>query len=222
MDKTEFWTIASANGIVLELEQVIVFERYHKELIYWNEKVNLISRKDVDNIYERHLLHSISALKYIEIPPKSKCLDIGTGGGLPGIPIAIATGDITMIMVDSIAKKVKIADMLAKHTGLRRISAIQSRVEDLQAKKDYLNYFNFVFARAVTRIADLMQRSVPLLKQNGIYVLYKGGDISSEIEDALAKFPQFSFEVIDIDFFGLPFFKNEEKKIVVISRQINK
>ncbi len=219
MDKTEFWTIASANGIVLTIEQVTAFERYCSELKYWNEKVNLISRKDIDNIYERHLLHSISALKYINVPPKAKCLDIGTGGGLPGIPIAIASDNISMLLVDSIAKKVKITDMLAKHTGLRRISAINSRVEELQKEKNYLNHFDFVFARAVTKIVDIMLWSIPLIKQTGKFVLYKGGNIDEEIEDAKLKFKDYDFKVIVIDLFGSSYFKTEDKKVVIISKQ---
>ncbi|MGB9912782.1 MAG: 16S rRNA (guanine(527)-N(7))-methyltransferase RsmG, partial [Candidatus Kapaibacteriota bacterium] len=119
MELTEFWTILSANGIILEVEQLKQIERFVKELTYWNDKINLISRKDIDNILENHILHSLSILKYVEIPQKANTLDVGTGGGLPGIPLKIARPDINMILIDSIAKKIKITDMLAKHTGLR-------------------------------------------------------------------------------------------------------
>jgi len=156
MDLTEFWTIASGNGIVLDKEQLERIERFAKELVYWNKQVNLISRKDEENVLENHILHSISLLKYLEIPPKSRCLDIGTGGGLPGIPIAIATGNISMLLIDSIAKKIKITNMLAKHTGLRNIEAICMRVENLAQNDKYLEHFDFVFARAVTKISDLL------------------------------------------------------------------
>lgn len=218
MELSEFWTIASANGIVLTVEQLERFERYAKELVYWNEKVNLISRKDEDNVLGRHVLHSISLLKHIEVKKKSRCLDIGTGGGLPGVPLAIACEDIYMMMIDSIAKKVKITDMLAKHTGLRNIQAFNARTETLASDNRYLQSFDFIFARAVTRIADIMSWSYMLLKPEGSYVLYKGGDISEELEKAKAKFPNYTFEVIDLDFFGFPLFKEDEKKIVVIKQ----
>ncbi len=219
MELSEFWTIASANSIVLTVEQLEKFERYAKELVYWNEKVNLISRKDTENVLGRHILHSISMLKYVEVPKKSRCLDIGTGGGLPGIPLAIACEDIQMLMVDSIAKKAKITDMLAKHTELRNISAVSARAETLAENKKYLQYFDFIFARAVTRIADIMSWSSNLLKPNGAYILYKGGDISEELSAARAKFSDFSYEIIELDFFGFPLFKEDEKKIVVIKRK---
>lgn len=218
MNLTEFWTIASGNGIVLSKEQIDKIERYAGELVYWNEKVNLISRKDEANVLEKHILHSMSLLKYIDLPKNSRCLDIGSGGGLPGIPLAIATEDIYMLMVDSIGKKAKLADMLAKHTGLRNIEARNIRTEMLAEDKKYLKHFDFIFARAVTRIADIMSWSEMLLKPKGKYVLYKGGDISEEMQIAKTQFPEFQFNVIDLDFFGYSPLKNEDKKIVVIER----
>ncbi len=219
MTSTEIWTTASANGIILTLEQLNSLERYAKELVYWNSKVNLISRKDEENIMERHVLHSLSLLKYIDIPKKSRCLDIGTGGGLPGIPLAIASDDLHMLLVDSIAKKIKITGMLASHTGLRNISAIVSRTEDLEKDSKFVNNFDFIFARAVSRIHEIMSWSHNLLKPTGEYVLYKGGDIAEEIDISKGKFPNFNFQIIDIDMVGFPFFLEEEKKIVVISRK---
>lgn len=215
---TEFWTIASGNGIVLEKKQIDQIERYAKELVYWNEKVNLISRKDEENVLERHILHSLALLKYVDIPKKSRCLDIGTGGGLPGIPLSIACDDIFMLMVDSIGKKAKLTDMFAKHTGLRNISAMNTRTELLAKEKKYISSFDFIFARAVTRTADIMSWSEKLLKPKGKYVLYKGGDISQELMVAKEKFPDFEYQVIDIDFFGFPVFKAEEKKVLIIQR----
>ncbi len=218
MDLTEFWTIASGNGIVLDKQQLERIERYAKELVYWNKQVNLISRKDEENVLENHILHSISLLKYIEIPTKSRCLDIGTGGGLPGIPIAITTGNIYMLLVDSIAKKIKITHMLAKHTGLRNIEAISLRVENLAQNNRYLQYFDFIFARAVSKISDLLTWTLPIAKKNANFVFYKGGDVSEEISIAMKKFPSLSFNVVDIDFFGYPKFKEDEKKIVHIKK----
>ena len=216
MELTEFWTIASANGIVLDNDQIERIERYARELIYWNKQVNLISRKDEENVLENHILHCISALKYINIPAKSRCLDVGTGGGLPGIPIAIATGNIFMLLVDSIAKKIKITSMLAKHTGLRNLEATSIRVENLAQNKRYINHFDIVFARAVTKISDLLCWTHNLAKKTANFVFFKGGDISEEIAFAKKKFPNYEFKIIDIDLHGYKKFKEDEKKIVVI------
>ena len=100
MTPLDFWTTCSANDIVLEKEQVDALKRYHDELIYWNAKVNMISRKDEDNVWDRHILHSLAILKYVTIRPKARVLDVGTGGGLPGIPIKIARPDLKMLLVD--------------------------------------------------------------------------------------------------------------------------
>lgn len=218
MELTEFWTICSGNGIILEVNQLNQFKRYYDEILYWNEKVNLISRKDLDNIFERHFLHSLSILKYVDLKQKAKCLDIGSGGGFPGIPLGIARPDLHITMVDSIAKKIKLTDMFAKHTGNRFFATKNIRVETLCDEPKNLKSLDYIFARAVTRTVTLMGWTHRLLKDDGKFVLLKGGDMSEEIENARKAYPQYKYELIDIDLIGLPWLKNEEKKILVISK----
>lgn len=215
MELTEFWTILSANGIILEVEQLKQIERYVKELTYWNERVNLVSRKDIDNILENHILHSLSILKYVDIPKKSCCVDVGTGGGLPGIPLKIARPDITMILIDSIAKKIKITDMLAKHTGLRNIEAICARAENFAKDKNNFARFDVVFSRGVGKIATVVAWIKNILKDNGKIVFLKGGDLSEEVEDAKKMFPKLEINEFLIDLVGYEKFKKEEKKIII-------
>lgn len=218
MELTEFWTICSGNGIILEVNQLNQFKRYYDEILYWNEKVNLISRKDLDNIFERHFLHSLSILKYVDLKQKAKCLDVGSGGGFPGIPLGIARPDLHITMVDSIAKKIKLTDMFAKHTGNRFFSTKNIRVETLCDEPKNLKSLDYIFARAVTRTVTLMGWTHRLLKDDGKFVLLKGGDMSEEIENARKAYPQYNYQLIDIDLIGLPWLKNEEKKILVISK----
>jgi 16S rRNA (guanine527-N7)-methyltransferase len=217
MDFTEFWTICSANGIVLEIHQLESIKRYHKELLYWNDKVNLISRKDEDNLLDRHILHSLSLLKYIEIPKKSRCLDVGTGGGLPGIPITIAREDLRMLLVDSVTKKIKITAMLAKHTGLKFIEARAARVETLSIDNNYKRYFDFVFARSVAKIRDVVFWTQNLIKPFSKIVFFKGGDVTDEISAAKEKFDKLEVEIIPILMRGCNLFKDQDKKLVVCS-----
>jgi 16S rRNA (guanine527-N7)-methyltransferase len=219
MELTEFWTLCSSNGIVLTKKQLDDFTRFITELLYWNKNVNLISRKDEENIIVNHILHSLTALKYIELPNKARCLDVGTGGGLPGIPITIANPSIHMLMVDSIAKKAKIADMLAKHTGIRTISAITARAEELRMKKEYLNHFDFIFSRAVARIDKVYSWVQGLLKPGGKLVLYKGGDCTEEIEAAKSRYPELKIEEIPIKFMGIDWFEANEKKIIICTEK---
>ncbi len=215
MDLIEFWTICSANGIILEEEQREQVERYCSELLYWNEKVNMISRQDHENILEKHILHSLALLKYVDIPLKSRCLDVGTGGGLPGIPIGIARPDLHILLVDSIAKKIKMTTMFAAHTGNRKMKAITSRVEDIYKLKDYKEGFDFIFARAVTRIEKLISLTNKIKKKSTKFIFLKGGDLSREIDDALAKNPGLKVKEQMLELVGYNSFAEQEKKLLV-------
>jgi 16S rRNA (guanine527-N7)-methyltransferase len=215
MDPLEFWTICNANGILLSREQVSTFERFHNELSYWNEKVNLISRKDMENIWVRHFMHSLSIVKSQLLIDKAKCLDVGCGGGFPGIPVGIARPDLSISMVDSIAKKMKLTSMFAEHTGQRNFTSYTSRMEDLAQNNQLLSHYDYVIARAVAPITSLIQWTKPLLKKNGKYVLLKGGDLTLEKQDAVTAFPNLSIEEIQIHWNGIEWFTQEDKKIIV-------
>ncbi len=217
MDLVKFWTICSTNSIVLDLEQIKSIERYANELKYWNSKVNLISRKDEDNIFERHILHSLSISKYFDFPNKAKVLDVGTGGGLPGIPLKIANPHIDLLMVDSISKKIKITQMFAQHTGLRKISAICARAEDLAEFQDYRKKFDFVISRAVAKIELIIGWTAKLIKPSAKIILLKGGNLDEEIDSAKKLLNNIKIDVINIDMMGVPYFKEDNKKIIVCS-----
>src|ERR1035437_4714482 len=110
----------------------------------WNSKINVISRKDIDNFYERHVLHSLGIAKVISFKPKTKILDVGTGGGFPGIPLAILFPECEFHLVDSIGKKIKVVNAVAESLGLKNVKAEQIRAEEIKEK------FHFVVSRAVT------------------------------------------------------------------------
>lgn len=215
MDLVKFWTICSTNSIVLSKEQLKIIERYANELKYWNSKVNLISRKDEENIFERHILHSLSILKYVDFPPKSKVLDVGTGGGLPGIPVKIANPEIDMLLVDSISKKIKMTKMFAQHTGLRKIEAICTRAEDLAKDNNYIKRYDFIISRAVAKIELIIDWTKFLAKDKAKFILLKGGDLSEEINSAKIIYPKLKIEEIEINLLGEPYFLNENKKLLI-------
>lgn len=215
MDMIEFWTICSANSIILDKEQIRSIERYRNEMLYWNEKVNMISRKDTENILERHVLHSLSILKYVEIPQRAKCLDVGTGGGFPGLPIKIARPDLHVILVDSIAKKFKMVEMFANHTGLKNVKAIRARVEELTDKRDYYQYFDFIFTRAVGKISEILDWTRKLPKKNAKFVFLKGGDLTDEIKEAKQNHQKLVIKEQNLSLFGIDWFEKEEKKLII-------
>lgn len=147
----------------------------------WNSKINVISRKDIDNLYEHHVLHSLAIAKWIPFQPNTTILDVGTGGGFPGIPLAIMFPQCRFVLVDSIGKKIKVASEVAKALGLTNVVCKQERVEEEKEK------FDFVVSRAVMPLPDLVKLVRKNISNkhrnampNGLIVL-KGGDLQAEV-----------------------------------------
>ena len=162
----------------LQAEQFAQLDSLYRD---WNSKINVISRKDIDNLYEHHVLHSLAIAKLLPFQPGTSILDVGTGGGFPGIPLAILFPDCQFMLIDSIGKKIKVASEVAKALGLTNVVCKQERAEEEKQK------FDFVVSRAVMPLPDLVKlirknisnkhrNAVP----NGLIVL-KGGDLKAEI-----------------------------------------
>lgn len=177
----------------------------------WNSKINVISRKDITNLYEHHVLHSLAIAKAIQFRPETEVMDLGTGGGFPGIPLAIMFPDAHFHLVDSIGKKVKVATEIAQSVGLKNVTTRHCRAEDEKKK------FDFIVSRAVMPLADLIKIVRKNIRKeqknsypNGILCL-KGGDLSRE----LAPFKH-KAEVIDLNnYFNEEYF--DTKKLVYIT-----
>ena len=151
----------------------------------WNEKINVVSRKDIDQLYLHHVLHSLSIATFVQFSKATKIIDIGCGGGFPGLPLAIFFPEASFLMVDSIGKKLKVIDAIAAEIGLTNITTKHCRVEEIKNQK-----FDFAISRAVAPLSDLWRWSKPLLHQatktniaNGLICL-KGGDLHQEISDS--------------------------------------
>lgn len=199
----------------LQPVQIEQFKQLQPLYTDWNEKINVISRKDIENLYERHVLHSLSIAKLIKFVNGTKIIDVGTGGGFPGIPLAIMFPNVGFHLIDSIGKKITVVKEVAKELGLNNVTAEQSRSENIKKK------FDFVVSRAVTDIPQFIGFTQHLLSPrdrnsipNGILYL-KGGDFRHELD----KIKQYS-EIYEItDFFKEEFFK--EKRIVYIQITTN-
>ena len=147
----------------------------------WNSKINVISRKDIDNLYEHHVLHSLAIAKVLPFQPHTEILDVGTGGGFPGIPLAILFPECRFTLIDSIGKKIKVAQEVATALGLTNVECIQERAEEEKRK------FDFVVSRAVMPLPDLVrlvQKNVSTKQRNAVpngLVVLKGGDLREEL-----------------------------------------
>lgn len=177
----------------------------------WNAKINVVSRKDIEALYEKHVLHSLGIAKVIQFKAGSSILDVGTGGGFPGIPLAILFPDCQFHLVDSIGKKIKVVQAIADSLGLSNLKASHSRAEDIEEK------FDFVVSRAVTRMAPFFKWISKKFKntsnndlKNGILYL-KGGDLKEELAELGMPYKLHELS----QFFDGEFF--ETKKVVYIA-----
>ncbi len=185
----------------LQLDQLTLLKSVYEE---WNDKINVISRKDIDGLYEKHVLHSLSIAAVFEFKPGNEIIDIGTGGGFPGIPLAIIFPEVKFHLVDSIAKKLKVVDAVSNTLQLQNVTTQHIRAEEIKEKK-----FDFAVSRAVAPLKDLWRWSRPLLRgksgvgsresevdsresivgsgESGVtpgLICLKGGDLTAEIQES--------------------------------------
>jgi 16S rRNA (guanine527-N7)-methyltransferase len=176
----------------------------------WNERVNLVSRKDIEHLYERHILHSLSIARFIKFKPDVKVMDLGTGGGFPGIPLAICFPEVQFTLIDSIAKKMRVVEDLVQVLDLKNVSTIVGRAENIKGSFDYVVSravapLSEIYAWTGKSIAKKQQHAMP----NGIICL-KGGDLRDELMPFKNR-----VEVHEIhDWFDEEFF--ETKKLVYL------
>ena len=193
----------------LQIKQFRTLEALYQD---WNLKINVVSRKDIDELYLRHVLHSLGIAKVISFTSGSQILDVGTGGGFPGIPLAILFPDSNFHLVDSIAKKLKVVDEVVDGLGLTNVRTTHSRVEEITGSYD------FIVSRAVAYMPTFVHwvkgkisKAQKNELKNGILYL-KGGDLSEELE------PYKTAKVYDLNtFFTEPFF--ETKKVVYLPKK---
>ncbi len=196
-----------------QLQQLQQLEGLYKE---WNEKINVISRKDIDSLYERHVLHSLAIAAICNFDDGAQVVDIGTGGGFPGIPLAIYFPEVEFLLSDSIGKKIKVVQEVASAIGLKNVTAVHSRVEEIKSRT-----FDYAVSRAVAPLGELWKWIKPAIRPgqksddlpNGLICL-KGGDLTEEIKaSGLQKIAQ-AWSIHDI--FPEPSF--EEKFVIYVPK----
>lgn len=191
-------------------EQKQQFEKLEQLYTEWNEKINVISRKDMDGLYEKHILHSLGIAKIMPFADGTKVLDVGTGGGFPGIPLAILFPEVSFTLIDSIGKKIKVVEAVSEGLGLKNVTAVHGRAEKLKEK------FHFVVSRAVTQMPEFLrwlkgkfEKEQFNEKHNGVLYL-KGGDLAEELAGLRCEIFQLK------NYFEEEFF--DTKKVVYLSK----
>ena len=191
-------------------EQKQQFEKLEQLYTEWNEKINVISRKDMDGLYEKHILHSLGIAKVMPFADGTKVLDIGTGGGFPGIPLAILFPEVSFTLIDSIGKKIKVVEAVSEGLRLKNVTAVHGRAEKLKEK------FHFVVSRAVTQMPEFLrwlkgkfEKEQFNEKHNGVLYL-KGGDLAEELAGLRCEIFQLE------NYFEEEFF--DTKKVVYLSK----
>lgn len=191
-------------------EQKQQFEKLEQLYTEWNEKINVISRKDMDGLYEKHILHSLGIAKVMPFADDTKVLDVGTGGGFPGIPLAILFPEVSFTLIDSIGKKIKVVEAVSEGLGLKNVTAVHGRAEKLKEK------FHFVVSRAVTQMPEFLrwlkgkfEKEQFNERHNGVLYL-KGGDLVEELAGLRCEIFQLK------NYFEEEFF--DTKKVVYLSK----
>jgi len=191
-------------------EQKQQFEKLEQLYTEWNEKINVISRKDMNGLYEKHILHSLGIAKVMPFADGTKVLDVGTGGGFPGIPLAILFPEVSFTLIDSIGKKIKVVEAVSEGLGLKNVTAVHGRAEKLKEK------FHFVMSRAVTQMPEFLrwlkgkfEKEQFNGKHNGVLYL-KGGDLAEELAGLRCEIFQLK------NYFEEEFF--DTKKVVYLSK----
>ena len=185
-----------------QIQQLTALEGLYTD---WNQKINVISRKDMDNFYEHHVLHSLAIATQFDFPTGYDVIDIGTGGGFPGVPLAIIFPEVNFYLVDSIQKKLKVVNEVVAATGLTNVTTRHTRAEEIRDKK-----FDVAVSRAVAPLKDLWYWSRPLLKKRPVdqpkkisgMICLKGGDLSKEISESGLRPKAWEIEkIFDEEFF---------------------
>jgi 16S rRNA (guanine527-N7)-methyltransferase len=233
--KTTVFSVCRKNGVFLSDDQWATLSQFVSALLEWNKKINLISRRDEENVWISHILHSLSPLFCLDFAHSMQILDLGSGGGLPGIPLAIAQPSAQVTLLDSIRKKTMVMQDIVSAIGMTNVVVATGRAEEVGTEQKYAGRFDTVVVRAVGPLVDVIRWARPFLRkrnkgsaplpraeggtrQNAPRVLvYKGGAVDTEIAAARTKIPGLTITVINMTFDAIVDPGLTDKKLVLVN-----
>lgn len=217
MNEGQFLSALKEQGIELDEHQKNQFATYFKELVEWNEKMNLTAITDESSVYLKHFYDSISAAFYIDLNGKKTICDVGAGAGFPSIPLKICFPELEVTIVDSLNKRIGFLEHLADELKLENVNFVHARAEDFGQDTKYRAKFDIVTARAVARLSVLSELCVPLVKKGGVFVAMKGSAAEDELTDAKKALSVLGAEIKENHAFLLPV-EESERNIFVFNK----
>jgi len=214
--KEKMLELAKKIGIELTDEQVEQFWNYMNLLLEWNEKINLTTITDIDEIILKHFIDSMTVLKYIN--KGEKIIDVGTGAGFPGIPIAIMMPDVEVTLLDSLNKRILFLNEVIEKLNLKNVKTVHGRAEDFGQNKLYREKYDKSISRAVANLTTLSEYLIPFIKVGGEAICMKGSDIDEEKENAMYAVKELGGKIISTEKFSLPD-SDILRSIIIISKQ---
>lgn len=213
----QFQSLLRDQGIEVNAEQTTQFETYFKELVTWNEKMNLTGITERDQVYVKHFYDSLSLSFYVNMNDVHSLADIGSGAGFPGIPLKICFPHIKLTIVDSLNKRIQFLQNIVDQLSLDGVELIHGRAEDVARKPQYRDQFDLVTARAVARMAVLNEFCLPFVKVGGIFAAMKGSDPREEIEEAARSMKLLNAKLSGSHHFTLPM-DSSDRHIILVSK----
>lgn len=206
--------------ITLSEEQKAQFIQYYELLIEWNKVMNLTGITEFDEVLQKHFSDSLSVVRALDMSKIESCIDVGTGAGFPGIPLKILRDDITVILVDSLNKRIKFLDEVIEKLDLKNIQTIHARAEEFGQNKKYREKFDIATSRAVANLATLSEYLLPLVKVNGRAICMKGPGATEEISGAKNAIKLLGGKIQNIYEFELPH-SDIERCVIEITKEKN-
>lgn len=204
-------------GITIDSSQLDQFETYYKELVSWNEKMNLTGITEREQVYTKHFYDSVSLAFYVNMNNVKTIADIGSGAGFPGIPLKICFPHLKLTIIDSLNKRINFLQHIVQETGLEYVQLLHGRAEDWARKPEHRDHYDLVTARAVAKLAVLNEFCLPYVRVGGIFAAMKGSSPDEEIKEASHSLKELKGKLQRVERFTLPV-EDSERHIVVIDK----